>query len=257
MHLLNCHPDIRCCYEPFNENRTPIPNFKQVVDLETLDLVLGAVWERYNGIKHVCAPAGWPFSAQPTLNQSLLLRAGQRVIYLHRRNLLQQIISNEMALQNRVLTIDRAEDRDKIAEFRFEPIKKKAVAQMLTHWKQEIRNHREALSRHGIKYLDLTYEELFDAAKSVMQKREALQEVFLFLGRDPAAEGIDYVRIDALFDPLRSKVNSPDTYRLVPGIERIEDLCGSSENGWLFESTVRWPRILRHLRRRWRSLRVG
>lgn len=248
MHMLNCHPEIRCSYEPFNENRTDIPNFKQIENRETLDAVLDQVWERYNGIKHVCVPAGWPFPAQPTLNRSLLLRAGQRVIFLHRRNLLQQIVSNEMAMQTRIVTIDRAEDRDRIAGFRFEPIKEKTVAQRLTIWKREIRNHREALLRHGIKFLELRYEELFDAAHTAMQRREMLEEVFLSLGRDPAAEGIDYVRIDALFDPARSKVNSADTYRLVPGIERIESLCGSWENGWLFRTGDRWAEILRHLR---------
>ena len=236
MHLLNCHPDIRCTHEPFNKAWTVIPNFEPVEDRETLDLLLESLWEQYNGIKHVFVPAGWPFPRRSTLNQHLLLRAGHQVIFLHRRNLLQQIVSNEMALQSRIFAIAHAEDRTRIEGFQYRPIKKRRLAHMLLTWKRGMKNYRSELLRQGIPFLDLTYEELFDRALILNQRRQVLEGIFKFLGRDPAAQGIDHVRVKALFDPARSKINSADTYRLVPGIERIESFFGSRENGWLFKS---------------------
>jgi hypothetical protein len=248
MHLLNCHPDIRCTHEPFNYQKTELPICEPVKDSETLDLLIDSLWERYNGIKHMHVPIGWPFPNGSTLSQHLLVRPGQKVILLHRRNLLQQIVSNQMALQSSVYQIRNAEDRDRITEFRFMPISEKALAHMLDVWKRDNENYRNLLSRQGIAFLDLAYEDLFGPALTMKHKRKALEEIFVFLGRDPAAEGINHERIDTLFDPARSKVNSADTYRLVPGIERIERLFGSRENGWLFKSGDRPPGILRLLR---------
>ena len=248
MHLLNCHPDIRCTHEPFNYKNTELPICEPVEDSETLDLLLDGLWERYNGVKHMYVPVGWPFRQGSTLNQHLLVRPGQKVILLHRRNLLQQIVSNQMALQSSVYQIRNAEDRGRITEFRFTPISEKSLARMLAVWKRDIVNCRDLLSREGIAFLDLAYEELFGPALTTKHKRKALKEIFVFLGRDPAAAGIDHMRMDALFDPARSKVNSADTYRLVPGIERIESLFGSRETGWLFKSSDRLPRILQRLR---------
>jgi hypothetical protein len=233
-HALNRHPGIRCCLEPFNTTRTDVPVLPQVEDRKTLDERLDRLWETYNGIKHVFVPAGWPFPKRSTLNRYLLLRPGQRVILLHRRNLLQQIVSNEMARQTQVFHPARSEYRSRIKEFRFLPIEERAVGRALHFWGRKIEGHRRDLEQHGIPFLDLAYEDLFAPTLTLEERRKVLNDVFTFLGRDASAKGVDRVGIDALIDPEKSKINSADTYRLVPGIEAIERRFGSPENGWLF-----------------------
>ena len=156
------------------------------------------------------------------------------MILLHRRNLLQLIISNHISLETRVFAIHRAEDRDRMAQVPIKPIKEHTVARRLVRWKRSIDDYRKALARHQIAHLELAYEDLFGSDLTIEQRRKELNDVLEFLGREITAEGIDQDQIDMLLDPARSKVNSADTYRLVPGIERIERLFRSRENGWLF-----------------------
>jgi hypothetical protein len=235
MHLLNCHPGIRCCNEPFNRDRGDVVADEPVEDPDTLSARLDRLWENYNGIKHVFIPAGWPFHPRTTLNRHLLLRAGQRIILLHRQNLLQQIVSNDMAVQSQAYETAGADYRRKIEEFQFQPLEESKVASRLRIWRRDIENYHRDLLRRDVPFLEVTYEELFGPSLTIGERRSALGRVYEFLGRDPTAEGIDHLRIDALIDPARSKVNSADTYRLVPGIERIERRFGSRENGWLFQ----------------------
>ena len=241
-HLLNCHPDIRCIHEPFNKDS---PDARPVEDAETLDSILEVVWANYNGIKHVYSPMGWPFPPRSTLNRYLVLRPGQRVVLLHRRNLLQQVVSTEIAKQSRIFEADRAEYRRTIEDFRFEPITDRRIEYMLMIWRRDLKYYRREFARKEIPFMNLTYEELFGVDRKIEKRRETLRRVFQFLGRDPAAEGIDQGRIDSLLDPSRLKVNSAETYRLVPGIERIERRFGSRRNGWLFKRGNRWSRIFR------------
>ena len=145
-HALNCHPDIRCCLEPFNTTRTDIPVPARVEDRETLEERLARIREEYNGIKHVYVPAGWPFPEGSTLNGYLLRRPGHRVILLHRRNLLQQIVSNEMAIQSQVFREDRGEYHARIGEVRFRPrgSQGKANPVRFRHWKDRPFENHEA-----------------------------------------------------------------------------------------------------------------
>lgn len=229
MGVLNCHPDVRCCHEPFSTTRRDIPVHDPIVETrEMLDARLERLWAEYDGIKHVFIPSGWPFPLKSTLNRDLLLRPGHRVILLHRKNLLQQFVSNEMAIQSRVFQAERSVYRSRIGEFRFRPIEDRRLGRRLRRWRDEIEWCRRELSRSGKPTLELTYEELFAPAVSVEEKWNILDRIFGFLDRDPGAEGLDRPRIAGLIDPDRSKINSAETYRLVPGIQEIERRFGDT-----------------------------
>ncbi len=42
-------------------------------------------------------------------------------------------------------------------------------------------------------------------------------------------------QLDALADPRVDKINSPETYALLPNAKIIDDRFGSDETGWLFD----------------------
>jgi hypothetical protein len=44
--------------------------------------------------------------------------------------------------------------------------------------------------------------------------------------------------LDRLLDPAITKLNSEETYRLVPNATKIDEALGSDETGWLFDRTV-------------------
>lgn len=89
---LNLHPGIDLVSKPFNSTRHNEPGYRMDYehDLERqLSIILG----RYNGLKHVWDRSGWPFPEGTDLSKHLLSNPRFKVLFLHRKNLLQRLVS--------------------------------------------------------------------------------------------------------------------------------------------------------------------
>jgi hypothetical protein len=76
MHLLNAHPDIRCCMEPFHPKRFGGDFNRLAVEHNSVAEPLVLMQARWNGLKHVWEPGtGWPFQGRQNLNDDLVTRA--------------------------------------------------------------------------------------------------------------------------------------------------------------------------------------
>jgi hypothetical protein len=78
--------------------------------------------------------------------------------------------------------------------------------------------------------LKLTYEELYFSEASRQQKQFAA--IWKFLGVAP----LDLNRHARYLQPEAAKINSAETYALLPNAREIDFACGNDITGWLHES---------------------
>lgn len=234
MRLLRCHPKIRCLSEPFHPDREYL---QRVKDSATLEIALREIWTTANGIRHVWNASGWPFPEGSNFNLQLLLNPGHKVVLLNRRNVLRRIISQHISAETRIWSVFDHTDRQKLLQFRFNPIEEEWVEYQLSCEKRNIENCRRLLLGSHADFLELWYEDLYNPAATGQSRTERLDAVIDFLGYDPITDEGSLTRIAELFDARNTRLNSPETYRLVPGIEEVERRFGSDETGWLFRES--------------------
>ena len=118
MKLVNCHPGIKCLFEPFNTgNVSQLASRLQVVQqTHGLAAAVGTLWTVCNGFKHVWHNDGWPFVSEPELNYQILLLPGVSIVLLSRRNLLRRAISVQISDQMKVWVPWNDEQRRKVKE---------------------------------------------------------------------------------------------------------------------------------------------
>ena len=78
----------------------------------------------------------------------------------------------------------------------------------------------------------LWYKELY--TPDVEANKRVLQPVFDMLD----LEMPETVELDRLLDPAITKLNSEETYRLVPNADEINEKLGSDKTGWLFDTPL-------------------
>ena len=218
--------------EPFNRDSQE-RNFSGLVrDEKSLAAALEEIWKTHDGFKHVWDPSGWPFEMNLNLNERVLARANQQVLFLYRRNILRRLISSQISEQLGVWT-ETDEFRDRVQRFAFKPIDGERLQLCLDAERTAMTRQRQSLAAHGVDYLELVYEDLFVNA-TTQQQVDKLNDILNFLGRDKLTDERALSRVAALFNPRNSKLNSDETYQLVPQIEEIESRFGSDETGWLF-----------------------
>lgn len=233
MRALNCHPALRICNEPFNGDSGSIEGLGPVNGAAALDAGLERIWVGHNGIKHVWDSGGWPFTTS-RLNRRLLLHSAGRVIFLTRRNLLQQVVSNELTFQTRFYNHWQGPARDRPTEFTYRNLNERRLRHCLRAWPRAAAKFRRKLLRSGLRTHMLEYEEVFGPDKDLATRRDRLERVLEFLGLGLSDGGVDRQRVDKLLDPDMARVNSAEIYSRVPGIEAIERKFGSDRTGWLF-----------------------
>lgn len=235
MRVLNCHKEIHCASEPFNDDSPPFAELVRAEDPQSLEAKLEAIRAEHDCIKHVWHPSGWPFPKRSDLNRALLLRPDHKVVFLNRRNILRRIVSNQMSMQTKLWALWREGDGDSIETFEFQEINEKAVKWQLRRERKLIKAHRRDLTKNKTVFLDLWYEDVFDPALTTEDRRQAIGRIVDFMGRDTSPEAMDLDEVNRLLDPSSTKMNARDTYLRVPNIHKIEKRFGSDKTGWLFK----------------------
>jgi hypothetical protein len=231
---LNCHPDIECIQEPFNPRHFSGSYLGCVSDVGSLDDTLRELWTTYDGIKHVWHSSGWPFEGKPELNRHLLLNSADRLLFLNRKNALRRIVSHEISLQTGVWSIFGQEERARLTHFPFRPLDIPSIKAQLLTTEIAIAEYRELLDKTKATYLDVCYEQLYDPGLTLEERDQTFNRIVTFVLGKPVDDERVLASIQQLCEPLNTRLNSEQIYRLIPGIDEVEQQCGAETTGWLF-----------------------
>jgi hypothetical protein len=231
--LLNCHPQLRCLEEPFNPFNYGGQYLKRVSDLTSLDEVLSEIWRSYNGIKHTWCSDGWPFTDRPSFNTVLLLKPGQKVVYLRRRNLLQRVVSEHISRQAQVWGLFDHGDRERVRNSTFTAMNIENTKAQIRFDSHMLNYYRDLLVKNRSDFIEICYEDLYDTKGTAQGRLDLLNNIFTFLGCAGVSDESAVASIGELLDSREMKLNSSDTYRRITEVETLERECGSDETGWL------------------------
>jgi len=227
--LLESHPAISCELEPFKARRCiedyRINSREKVQDLESLKKVLGVIYNKHNGIRHHGKQL--PFE----LNKYLLLHPNIKIIFLFRENFLQREISHFISLESG----HWGRDRSKVLAHKYKNMNINSIKKSINSNKAKVEKYKKILTENNKEFFEVTYEELF-GLKLIEEKLRKLNAIFSFLGYGEIKDKTILEKMKTRLDPLNSKLNSEETYRLIPNIYEVERELGSPENGYLFKS---------------------
>ena len=226
---LECHPAIRILSEPFNSTFTTWrPGDRNYLELtkdpRTLDEQLEHMYRSYNGIKSLGYQLPWE------LNAHMLRDRRRHVIFLKRTNVLQTVVSGLIAQQTGVW---HRWDLEGPLEDRYaclEPLSIDFVRGGVDDVKEEIEYYDRIVSSRTGPTLVLTHDELY--LRGAQQRRERVVRAFTFLG----LQAPPLHETELVMDPARTKLNSAQTYEMLPNAREIDEVLGSDETGWLFGS---------------------
>jgi hypothetical protein len=231
---LNCHPGIRCLIEPFHPRRYQGTFRRMAMEGDVTD-ALERIWTRWNGIKHVWESSGWPFLGRPELNDRLLSESGLKVVFLVRRNWLRRLVSNLICRQTQFWIGTREEFCSRLEYVRLRPLDPTAVLTQIRADQEAVNRCLASLSNARVKVLQLQYEDVFRDGSGREERLALLNTVLGFLGFPRVADSDFGEAWERHFDPVLNRWASPEIYRRIPGIARLDEEAGSEETGWLFK----------------------
>lgn len=226
--VLAMHPALRICNEPFNEDRVSWgPGYRdycaRLGDWTSLETVLDEIFRSFDGLKlqSYQLPARWVVQ--------LVGRPDFRTLFIRRRNVLQAVVSVLIAEQTQLW---HRWDTDRPIESYYRDLRPLDCAEVRTRVRdlaEEVERLEAVVEQRAEgRTHSLLYEDLFFSEPA--QTRRMVEDIWSFCGVEPIA----FDRIDYFLRPERSKLNSSDTYRLLPNALEIEDECGSDATGHLF-----------------------
>ena len=232
-----CHPEIRILGEPFNpyirktDKKGHYRYLKDAGDAASLGRCLDGLFYYFTGIRHLMPgrPAEGrtrPWDAE-RINRQILERPLRRVL-LSRRNRLQTVVSELVSTQTRVWQRDEGR-----IERPLEPLDPADVRQRLDWLRGDVEQYREFLDAKRLEFHEIFYEDLFDAAVDSEGQVARVREIFAYLGAGDPSEEV-WKRIRGLLDPGTTRLNSEETYRLIPNADEIDATFGGEQDGRLF-----------------------
>ncbi|HEY9809667.1 MAG TPA: tetratricopeptide repeat protein [Halomicronema sp.] len=245
--ILNVHPKINISFEPFctEENvgisfsKNYLKDSQQVeflpkqseffhwvhqYPISVLKNVLEEIHKKFNGIKHLS------YSLPYQINQSLLSQPEYKVIFLTRRNLLQQVVSINISQQSG----EWVTNKQKVKEAQYVSIDLHNLKNELTKHQQEIKTYKAELQKTDRNFLEIYYEDIFDGNLFLDLKLKKIHQILDYLGLGWFEEEWQLNKVKELLDPKKQKLNSAETYQLIPNIFEIEKELGCEETGYLF-----------------------
>jgi hypothetical protein len=230
--LLNCHPDIKCLIEPFHPRRYDGQFHRMALDCNSAEPVLNLMWHRWRGIKHVWEAAReWPLPQK--VNDSVILGAS-RVIVLERRNLLRRYVSGAISRQLDFWIGTRQQFQARLEAAHLKRLDPAVVLQEMEKDKSAVEQRLNFIRENNVPVMHLFYEDIFEKEIMLARQFEIMNKVLGFLGFHEVSESEFGPQWSALLDRDAYQWASPETYRLVPGIEELEREIGSDATGRLF-----------------------
>lgn len=227
--VLREHPSIKIASEPFHRDYHKInPDEKNYIDYikdeASLSQQLDILFGQYSGLKCL------EYQLTKGLNNWMLKDPSIKIIFLQRKNLLQTVVSMYIASETKVWHKHVNKDLEISSFPEIEPVDIDVMKKRLENLRNKLSSYKQLLEKEKkADYLSVYYEDLYTNNRKENIKNA--KEVFLFLGLDIP----DKQRISVFMDPQKAKMNSHDTYKLVPNIDDVESMLGSDETGWLFK----------------------
>ncbi len=227
---LQLHPGLRISEEPFHplysQWNADEPNYASLIrDIPSLESCLSPLFSKYRGIKIL------DYQLPEDVYAHLLLKPELKIISLLRRNCLQAVVSGFVAEQTGVwkkwdATPDTARRYKEMA-----PIDLQELESRLSYMKELRRFYSGVLARKPKqRHMALIYEDLYTDDFEV--QREIIARIYTFLDLDMGP--VDKDRLRYYLTPKDSKINSRETYALIPNVDEINRTFGCEETGFLF-----------------------
>lgn len=234
MRVLNVHPDIKCCMEPFHPQRYGGEFNRLAVEDGTVATALDLISLRWNGLKHVWQPdSAWPFVARPNLNDDLIRRAAI-IVSLRRRNLLRQFVSAYICKHIGFWVGTSAEFNARLNTSYLPPIDLSVAKASLAAARDAVVRRDELLSQLSPASFILTYEEMFEKVQTSDEQLAFCNSLFSRLGHRPLEdEGLLAQCLDYL-NPAQYRWASNDVYARIPGSTLLDTTLGNDTTGYLF-----------------------
>lgn len=220
---LNCHPEILCINEPFH----PTGGYrsfkeKEVRGIQDLDQKINFIYKKANGIKHVYNY----FTSD--LNDYLLTRSNQKVVYLWRKNILAGVVSWAVAWKTGLWNWPIGKPNDRAPLFQGSLEVDMLRERMQDCWKAQ-NYYRNVLLKAKTGFFECTYEDLI--LTSPRDRRALFEKMFKFLNKRLTEK--TYQKIEALFH-LQYRVTGEEQLKAISNLKQINDDLGSPETGYLF-----------------------
>ncbi|MDX1535954.1 MAG: hypothetical protein R3346_04315 [Candidatus Spechtbacterales bacterium] len=233
--ILNQHPKLNVMVEPFNEDRIKWKkgnkNYKQEISsLEDIDPVLSEIHETHNGFKTLMYQL-------PQEYYEYILDKEDKIILLHRKNLLQATVSAEIAKQTGVwdFTKDSGAKKDTkkilsdMKEKKFKPLDMGHIRKAVEFLSNSTLHYKNLLRKSNKSFLDILYEDLFSPLPQ--KRRGMIEKIFDFLDVEIPSNNMQ--KIESIVSPDR-KMNNKKTYELFVNTYEIEAELGGEKYGHLF-----------------------
>ncbi len=227
--ILQSHPDLNILEDPFNENfirwDADNKNYRELVhDIPSLEAQVAEIFSDWNGVKIL------DYQLPSDLIAHLFRRAICKIIFLRRRNLLQSVVSVLVAEQTQLWK--KWEMTKPLDEYyrALRPLDVADIQQRVIGMKGRLDFFESVVDeRSANDAVKLTYEELY-FAEPARQKRQ-LDAIWKLLHIAP----MELERYNNYLRPEEAKINSAVTYALLPNAREIENACGNSVTGKLYD----------------------
>lgn len=229
MRVLQAHPALSILHEPFNESFTQwAPNNKDyralIHDIASLDVQLEGIFGQHNGFKML------DYQLADELNAHLLQRTDHKLIFLRRRNLLQAVVSVQIAHQTNIWQKSNLVETIDAHYANLKPLDIAEVQGRVAELKRNL-DWLEGLvdARRNGTSLKFNYEDLYFAPPDSQQQQ--LTTLWHWLGLEP----LPWEAVANHMQPEAAQINTARTYALLPNADEIQRACGNAETGWLFD----------------------
>jgi hypothetical protein len=225
--ILQLHPQLNLLEEPFNEgysNWSPDGKtyLEKLVDLPAFIAVLDDIFSRYDGLKLL------NYQLDAYMNTYLFQREDLLFIFMRRRNILQSVVSTMIADQTGLWKMWEMVKAKEDYFQKLQPLDILEIQRDVHDINQQLNEIEGQLDQRPAQtVVKFVYEDLYFSPPA--EQRRQIDTIWPFLG----LSALEDERIRYYLSPEKVKINSKETYRLVPNIQEIEDQCGSNQTGWL------------------------
>ena len=231
--VLNLHPDVRCCIEPFHPKRYGGHFNSLALQAKSVRAALVDISLRWNGLKHVWEPgSGWPFEDNCALNDDLIINASS-VVWLQRRNLLRQFVSNHISKHLRYWIGARKEFIERLSGACLPPLTYEYTLDALLKMKGATQARAELVKNTATRCVVISYEDLFSDLDFESQVA-LVNGLFRFLGFSPLDDPAFYEQCRRLLDSNEYRWASSAVYACVPGAAQVDAQLRGQGFGDLF-----------------------
>lgn len=214
---------VRVLLEPFNLRDGYAGRREEIRDVDRLHEFLEEMaGNGINVVKHLNC------QLSRELNCRLLEYGFRNILFLWRRNALKRAVSNEISFQAR----EWRRNREKILNTDYQPLDIGKLRGNMQWYRSEVDWYREFMRSAGIPCKEIVMEDFYQGS---MEEKERLiaglaRECFPLRGLR-----CNRSALRELLSPEVSKLNSRETYKLIPNIDEVDRELSNEENGYLFE----------------------